>query len=286
MNLNQLRYFYEVAKERGFTRASKSLRVQQPAISRMVAQLEDTLGFRLFERVGREIRLTPQGTEVFERCTRIFAEVDALSTEIGQISGECHGPLTFAAADPIASHFVPRVLKTFTDQFPKVYPVINSGPASMLFQRIIAGDLEFGLFFHVPEVPAKLELSIFRSVPFRFVVRKDLKRSVNTLQSFIGSREVDDTDNRRFPTLDKLRAIHPRASIRISANNLNAHREMVLAGLGVSILPEFLLENDLDQLADVLPREKFEFNMKLVKRKTGVLSLNARTFLDGCRIYL
>ena len=285
MNLNQLRYFYEVAKECGFTRASKSLRVQQPAISRMVAQLEDSLGFRLFERVGREVRLTPQGSEVFERCTRIFAEVDALSTDIGQISGECHGPLAFATADPIVSHFVPRVLKTFTDKYAKVYPVIKSGPALMLFQRIIAGDLEFGLFFHVPEIPAKLELSIFRSVPFRFVVRKDLKRTASVLQSFIGSREVDDTDNRRFPTLEKLRAIHPRALIRISANNLNAHREMVLAGLGVSILPEFLLENDLDQLADVLPREKFAFNMKLVKRTTGVLSLNARPFLEGCRTY-
>ncbi len=282
MNMNQLRYFYEVAKERGFTNASRSLRIQQPAISRMVKQLEDSLGFDLFERRGREIQLTAQGAEVFERCRRIFAEVENLQSEIGLIGGECHGPLAIAAADPIASHLLPGILKDFTAKFPKVYPIVNSGPAAMLFEKIIDGALEFGLFFHVPEVPQKLELSIVKAVRFHLVVRKDLRRDLKTLQSFIGSREVDDTDTRRFPTLEKLKRVYPAAKITISSNNLSAHREMVHAGLGVSILPEFLVGPDLKRgtLADVFPRKKFEFNLKLVKRRSSVMSLNGRSLLE------
>lgn len=285
MNLLQLRYFYEVAKERGFTNASRSLRIQQPAISRMVSQLEDSLGFRLFERRGREVQLTAQGTEVFERCRRIFAEVDNLQAELGQISGECHGPLALGAADVVASHFIPGILKSFVAKHPKVYPIINSGPAAMLFQKIIDGTLEFGLFFHVPEIPAKLELTVLKSVRFHLVVRKDLRRNVQVLQSFIGSREVDDTDTRRFPTLEKLKKVYPAAKITISSNNLSAHREMVLQGLGVSILPDFLVEKDLkdETLADFFPRKRFEFNLKLVRRKTAVLSINAKEFLAGCK---
>jgi DNA-binding transcriptional LysR family regulator len=285
MNLNQLRYFYEVAKERGFTNAARSLRIQQPAISRMVQQLEDSLGFDLFERRGREVQLTPQGEEVFARCQRIFAEVEGLRAELGEIGGVCHGPLTIAAADPIASGFIPGILKDFVAKYPRVYPIINSGPASMLFEKIVSGSLEFGLFFHVPEVPSKLELSVFKPVRFYLVVRADLRRSSTVLESFIGSREVDDTDTRRFPTLEKLRVDHPAAKITISSNNLSAHREMVLKGLGVSILPDFLVEQDLKRghLAALYPRRKFEFNMKLVKRKSSVLSLNARTFLEACK---
>lgn len=285
MNLLQLKYFYEVAKERGFTNASRSLRIQQPAISRMVKQLEDSLGFRLFERRGREVQLTAQGNEVFERCRRIFAEVDNLQAELGQISGECHGPLALGSADVVASHFIPGILKVFLEKHPKVYPIVNSGPAAMLFHKIMDGTLEFGLFFHVPEVPPKLELTVLKSVRFHLVVRKDLRRNTQALQSFIGSREVDDTDTRRFPTLEKLKKIHPAAKITISSNNLTSHLQMVRAGLGVSVLPDFLVSDSLKDgsLVDILPRNKLEFHLKLVRRKTSVLSLNARSFLEVCK---
>lgn len=67
MNLLHLEYFYTVAKEGGFLRASEKLRINQPAISRMVANLEDYFGFKLFEKVGRNVRLTSRGEKKSER---------------------------------------------------------------------------------------------------------------------------------------------------------------------------------------------------------------------------
>src|ERR1700692_1163097 len=110
MNLLQLQYFYVVAKEGGFTKASKILKIQQPAISRMVQQLEDTVGFALFERVGRQVKLTAQGKEVFERSKRIFEEVESLQLTVGQLAGLAKGPLPFGGAEPIISHLVPDIL--------------------------------------------------------------------------------------------------------------------------------------------------------------------------------
>ena len=104
MNLLHLQYFYMVAKEQGFTKASKALRIQQPAISRMVKLLEADLGLNLFEKIGRNVQLTKSGHEVFEYCKKIFGTVEELKNSIGQISGECSGPLMIAASEPIASH--------------------------------------------------------------------------------------------------------------------------------------------------------------------------------------
>jgi DNA-binding transcriptional LysR family regulator len=284
MNLLHLQYFYVVAKENGFTNASKALRIQQPAISRMVKMLEEDMGLKLFEKIGRNVQLTPQGTEVFEHCRKIFGTVDDLKHSLGQISGECKGPLKISASEPISSQFIPSIMSKFIKKYPKVYPSIFSGPASMLFEEIISGDVELGIFFHIPDLPEKLEIFEKKEIRFHLVVRKELRKNKATLESFIGSREIDDTGTRRFPTLERLRKDYPEASIKISSNNLSAHREMVLLGLGVSILPDFLVAQDLKAgtLSDIYPKEDFKFQMKFIKRKTAVLSVSASEWTKHC----
>lgn len=277
MNLLHLEYFFTVAKEGGFLRASEKLRINQPAISRMVANLEDYFGFKLFEKVGRNVRLTYRGEEVFQSCKKIFSEVDDLKLSVGKIRGECKGPLMIAASEPIASHFLPEKIAALLKSFPDIYPNIFSGPASMVLKKIESGDIELGLFFHIPELSDRLVIETKIDIPFRLVIRKDCKKDVKVLTHFIGSREIDDTRSKKFPTLEILKSKYPEASIRTSSNNLTAHKELVLKGVGVSVLPEFLIEQELKSkiLTDVLPEERFIFQMKLIKRKNSVTSLNA-----------
>lgn len=284
MNLLHLHYFHVVAKEGGFSHASKLLRIQQPAISRMVKQLEGNLGFSLFERVGRRVRLTTQGRQVFEYSKKIFAEVDNLNASVSELAGVAKGPLAIGAAEPIASHFIPEVLRNLLKSFPQLYPQIYSGPASSLMEKISNGQLEFGLFFHIPLLPESLRKNVLKKVHFYLVVRKDLKKNAKVLSSFIGSREIDDTGTRTFPTLEKLKKIHPEAQIKISSNNLTAHKAMVENGLGVAVLPDFLVEQDIKtgRFADVLPHENLGFELKLVQRENAILGLNAKTFLNEC----
>lgn len=274
MNLLHLQYFYVVAQEQGFTNASKRLRIQQPAISRMVKLLEDDLGFKLFEKVGRNVQVTKQGMEVFEHCQRIFGAAEELQQSLGRITGESKGPLVIAAAEPIATHYLPAQIKTLLAHSPLVHPQIFSGPASMLFAQIKNGEIELGMFFHTPDIPD--ELTVFKSKDIRFhvVIRKDLRRKKEILESFIGSREIDDTSTRRFPTLEKLRHDWPHAKIKISSNNITAHRQMVLEGLGVAVLPDFIISKDIKDglVADLYPHEHLTFKMKFIKRKTATLS--------------
>lgn len=284
MNLLHLEYFFVVAREGGFTRASEVMRIQQPAISRMVKQLEEDFGFALFEKVGRNVQLTKQGLDVFENCKQIFGAVDNLKTSLGQIKGVCQGPLVIGAAEAIASHFIPSAMPLYLGSNPKVYPSVISGPASMLLGEILNGKIEVGMFFHVPDLPDKAEVFDRKVFRYHLVVKKSLRKKREVIESFIGSREIDDVTTRRFPTIERIKKDYPGVKIRISSNNLTSHLQYVREGLGVAILPEFLVKEDLKSgvLTDVFPGEKFEFEMKLIKRRTSVLSLNARTFLEAC----
>lgn len=285
MNLLHLEYFYVVAKEQGFIKASKTLRIQQPAISRMVKQLEENMGIKLFEKVGRNVQLTKGGLEVFNHCKKIFGAVDELNQSLGKISGECKGPLYIAASEPIASHFLPEIIKSYLSSHNDVYPNIYSGPASMLFENISKGEIELGIFFHIPELPEKLEIFDIKEIRYYLVVRKDLRKKNDVLSNFIGSREIDDNTTKKFPTLERLRIDYPNAQIKISSNNLTAHKQMVLEGLGVSILPAFLVEEEIKSgvLSDIYPKEKFIFKMKFIKRRTAVLSISANELVKSCK---
>ncbi|MGE3680425.1 MAG: LysR substrate-binding domain-containing protein [Bdellovibrionales bacterium] len=79
-----------------------------------------------------------------------------------------------------------------------------------------------------------------------------------------------------------MRKDDPQVQIKTSSNSLTAHKAMVLRGLGVSILPRFLVAKEIQagRLKRLYPNEKFEFPLKLVLRKNKSLSRNARTWLD------
>ncbi len=285
MNLHHLHYFYIVAREGGFRRASDLLRIQQPAISKMVGQLEEHFGFPLFEKVGRGVQLTQAGQDVFEQCHRIFGEVETLRRSLGEISGEPHGPLDIGTTDVVAGALLPRAFKRIMAKYPKLYPVIQTGPAYTLFPKISQRKVEFGLFFHIPALPESLECSVFARIPFKLVVKRGYEKDKQVIASFIGSREVDDQSNRRFPTLERIARDVKEAAIKISSNSLLAHKEFVLNGLGVSVLPEFLVAQELKtgKLVSLYDREKFEFDLKMIYLRGFQPSLNARLLIDDLK---
>lgn len=280
--LNHLRHFFEVARQGGFTRAADVLRAQQPGMSRSVRLLEERLGVSLIERAGRRFALTDAGERVYAACSRIFADVEQIGQIADEERGAATGPLRIGASGVLASRVIPDALPALLSRHPALWPMIYSAPAGMGMARVASGELELGIYLYVPEVPRTLVCSELAQAEFRLVVRADRARDEATLSSFIGSREVEDPRARRFPTLEKLRKKHPKAAIRISSNDAEAHLRMVEAGLGVSILPHLLVADGLRRgtLVDVLRGERFQFPVLLVTRRAHVLTRGAQALLD------
>ncbi len=281
MELNHLKYFFVVAREGSFTRASRALRIQQPTISKMVKSLEDQLGFSLLERHKRGIRLTHSGGEVYRICERIFDDVDAINAFSPAEKLERSGPLTFGATDSVASYLVPGILADFLRLYPSVRPSIFSGSSNLICNEIHEGRVEFGLFFTVPESTG-FRITRLADVPFRLVIATSQLQNKKRRGSFIISRDIDYPKNRPFPVLEMLRSNGVSVETTIACNNLDAQKELVKQGLGVALLPRFMVKSGLEKgtLTALHSKKEFSYALSLVTRKNRVDSANLTAFRE------
>jgi DNA-binding transcriptional LysR family regulator len=120
MDLRQLRYFIQAARRENFRKASDDLRVAQSALTRQIQHLEHELGFLLFDRVKRGVRLTAAAQRLLERSQHILGEADRLKEGL-QI--EAHvpcGPASLAAPPSIGRLLFNKLALTFLKSYPKV----------------------------------------------------------------------------------------------------------------------------------------------------------------------
>ncbi len=280
INLNNLRSFFYVAKFSSFSIAARELSIQQPALSKNVKSLEEELDVRLYARVGRGIELTDEGRYIFARASEIFDQVGQIIRYSKNQDIPLKESVQIACSDVIASMVAPSILRDLSDKFPSMRPVVSTGKVQELLSLIKEGKVSGGAFFHLPKKMSGVTVVSRVAVEFKLVIGSAYQHSHKVRTSFIGSREVDDPENIKFPTVERMKNYWPDTQIRYSSNSLMGHLEMVKAGLGVAILPNFLVREELrlGVLKEVLPDEEFIFDLKIVKRSKGEMSEYAVDF--------
>ena len=146
MNLRQLEYFYYVSKYGGFTQAARRLpfSIQQPALSVRVKALEESLGVKLYQVVGRRFCLTPSGEQLYGALAPFFDSLDSIERHL---KGEAHGRLVAAEAAPMLILKDRRgVLLAFRERYPGVNLSVLERPWTGLLTSVLEGevDLAFG----------------------------------------------------------------------------------------------------------------------------------------------
>ena len=121
MNLLHLQYFYEVSRLGSFGLAAKRLRVSQPAVSKMVKSLEESLGVTLLERSRRGLVLTNSGKAAFDSAALIFSQAQNLRKKLSESGGPLKGELLLGIADNLAIHVLPDLLDRFKKAHPQVF---------------------------------------------------------------------------------------------------------------------------------------------------------------------
>ena len=119
MELHQLRYFCAVAETGSFSRAAEQSHVAQPSLSQQIAKLENELGARLFDRLGRSVRLTDLGKTFLPRARAVLRELEAARGDVVERKDSVAGPLVVGVIPTIAPYFLPPQLTAFTRQFPQ-----------------------------------------------------------------------------------------------------------------------------------------------------------------------
>ena len=113
MELHQLRYFCAIADTGSFSRAAQQTHVSQPSLSQQIRKLEDELGARLFDRLGRIVRLTELGTAFLPRARAVLRDLEAARTDVIERKTSLSGPLCLGVIPTIAPYFLPPLLASF-----------------------------------------------------------------------------------------------------------------------------------------------------------------------------
>ena len=147
MDLRALRYFVEVVRQNGFTRAAEHLHVTQPTISKMVKALEDEFGGQLLLREGRGVQLTDAGQVVYDRGLEILEQAQLLRSQVAEVDNITRGDLSVGIM-PTAGHYMAPVIALFQQRYPGVNLQVNEQGARAQYQLIQEGklDMALGLF--------------------------------------------------------------------------------------------------------------------------------------------
>lgn len=280
-NLLHLRYFYTVAKEGSFTRAAEKLKIAQPALSRMVKELEESFEKELLVRTKRQVTLTDHGRVAWKYAQGIFDQVNELEKFFSKEDITSLPPLRIGTSDVLATQVFPQIITKFSKD-ESIYPLVQIGTSTEIFDLIEKRTLDFALLFHTPSTRTGLVIRPFAEVRFHLVINKKFQKNEETRTSFIGSREVDEVTNKKFPTLSLWKEVEPKTKIKISTNSIMAHLSMAKEGLGIAVLPSFLIEKELKQgqLVDLLPKERLHFKLNLVTHRDYPPHLAGEKFLN------
>lgn len=152
MDLKSLRYFVEIARQKSFTAAAEKLFVTQPTLSRQIADLEDELGHKLFDRSTRRIELTEKGIYLFRQAQAILSLVEKTKLE-AMSSQDLAGDLTISAGETPAMEIVAQATERFRASHPLVRFHLLSSNAQTTAESLRMGIANFGVF----NLPADLE---------------------------------------------------------------------------------------------------------------------------------
>ncbi|MBK7542151.1 MAG: LysR family transcriptional regulator [Candidatus Competibacteraceae bacterium] len=253
MDIASLHAFVTIADHGSFSSAANRLHVTQPAVSKRIATLEEELNVRLFDRLGRTVRLTEAGTLLLPRARRILAEVDDSRRALRNLSGLVTGTLTLATSHHIGLHRLPPVLRIFTARYPRVRLDMRFMDSEVACAVMLRGETELAIITLPPDVEAPLETLPLWPDPLVIVASRThpLARSpVTDLKQLAEHPAIlpsEATFTRRIFE-QELARLDASISIAFATNYLETIKMMVAVGLGWSVLPRTMLDGDLVEI--------------------------------------
>jgi LysR family transcriptional regulator, benzoate and cis,cis-muconate-responsive activator of ben and cat genes len=165
MELRHLRYFVAVAEEENVSRAASKLHVSQPGISRQIHDLEDEIGFLLFERTGKSVRLTVAGRIFFNEARDILQRT-AAAVEKARVGLAFQAEINVGYAPSGTVEILPRALRAFSGSFPEVRVSLHDLSAEDMLPLLLEKKLDIALTLPPHKLPRELgmkELALYEA---------------------------------------------------------------------------------------------------------------------------
>jgi LysR family nitrogen assimilation transcriptional regulator len=252
MELRQLRYFLAIAEHGTFSKAASKVFVAQSALSHQLAQLEDELGARLFERSRRGVELTEAGVVFHTYATSILRQVEDAASSVAGLTDSPAGKVVFGIPHSASHALALPLLKAVREELPKVQLELTEELTGNLTRQLLAGSLHMAILFDdgtledfiaEPLVSEKMSL-IYRPE----AADKNAKASISFRDALAKPLILPAQPHGVRPLIEQQAAqaglLAPNVVADISS--ISILRTSLLAGLGFTILPVMPLKAELD----------------------------------------
>ena len=271
MELRQLKYFIEVARLEHFSMAAETLHVAQSALSRQIGLLEKELGVELFEREGRNVKLTLIGKLFAEQALMAMKAIDNATQFIEEYSDPERGTIRIGFPSSIASSTLPTIITAFKKEYPEVRFHLRQGSYEFLTEGIKNREIDLALIGPVPMSDPDVHADILFSERFVALLPET---HVLAGQGGLSLSQLGQDSFVLFPEGFVLRKIvvdacHQagfRPIVPYEGEDLDAIKGLVTAGIGVTLLPETTLFENMPSGTVAL-----KINYPVVKRTVGVM---------------
>jgi len=282
MDQNQLKAFIAIAETGSFSQAAEQLFLTQPAISKRLAQLEEQLGTRLFDRISRTIDLTEAGQTLLPKAYALLRDMDDIKRSITNLTGEISGTLTLGISHHLGLHRLPPYLQAFNESYPGVQLDIEFLDSEVAYDAVQQGKVELGIITLADQSSPNITSLPLWEDPLVFVAAKNhplAKQRQITLEQLVEYDAIfpglNTFTGRITDTLFQDHAL--KLKVSLTTHYLETIKMMVSIGLGWSLLPETLADNSVIQLK--VPGIQSSRQLGAIHHKERTLSNAASAFL-------
>ncbi len=282
MEISSLIAFISVADNKSFSKAAEALHLTQPAVSKRIATLEQTLDSHLFDRMGKYVQLTEAGNILFPVAKQICNSLDQVQQSIASIGESISGKLSIGTSHHIGLHRLPETLRKFNITYPQVELDLYFMDSEDACARVESNLLELAIVT-LPEKPfPNLFTQLVWNDPLVIATNKyhplkdKLNPTIKDLALYPAIAPSSDTVTRQI--LDK--ALLPyaiRLNIGMETNYIETIKMLVSVGLGWSALPKSMIDKDLH----IIPIKAFS-----ISRKLGIAYLKRRSLSSAARAFI
>ena len=257
MDWDKLRIFHAAAQAGSFTHAGENLNMSQSAVSRQVSALEQDLGVALFHRHARGLILTEHGEHLFRAANDVTQKREGVRARVAEARGKPSGTLRITTTVGLGSTWLTNRVHEFLDLYPDIH------------LQLILDDQELDLNMREADVAIRLRQPVQPDLIQRrlFTVHMHLYAAPAYLERFGHPQSVDDIDQHRIvtfgvPVPQYLKNVNwletagrdtgnPRQPI-LRINNLLSIKNAIARGIGIAVLPDYMIEKD-STLVRLLP---------------------------------
>ena len=242
-NLQKYMAFLKTVEYGSFTKAAEVLHYSQSGISRMISDLEKEWNLSVLERGRSGVRLTSDGVKMLPFVQNVCREYQNLQDQVDQLQGLESGLIRIGTISSIATHWLPSVIKAFQKDYPNIEYELLSGDYGEIEEWLLAGRVDCGFLL----LPASAELEITPLKRDEMMVIMPQNHPLADCESFpIKALEeepfmlLERGEKSQVSELLRQRGLHPK--VRFITLDDYAIMSMVESGLGISILPNLILQ--------------------------------------------